>query len=349
MKGAEAMRVLLLGTFLPASLGSPAVSEGLGERLAAGGWTVYLHSRKTGRVARLRDTVAVAWRLRSDYSVALVDVFSGRAFALAEAACWSLRRARKPYVLALHGGSLPAFARRWPRRVRRLLDSAALVTMPSGYLTAELGPLTAPVRVMPNPISLAHYPFEVRATPRSRLIWLRAFHRIYGAKLACEVLARLRSDHPEARLVMIGHDKRDGSLEEVRDFVETAGLTDHVRLVGPVAKSDVPRWLSGSDIFLNTASVDHAPVSVLEAQACGLCVVSTDAGGLRQALTHGHDGLLAPAGDPDALAAGVRRILAEPGLGEGLSRHARERAAAHDWDLWLPRWRDLFREAAGRA
>src|SRR5262245_26547967 len=127
-------RVLILGSFVPWTAGSRAPSEDLGERLATDGWEVILRSRRRTGVARLLDLVTSAWRLRARYALALVDVHSGAAFRLAEAACWTLRRAKRPYVLLLHGGALPAFARRWPGRVRRLVESAALVTAPSRYL-----------------------------------------------------------------------------------------------------------------------------------------------------------------------------------------------------------------------
>jgi len=342
------MRILILGTFLSSAVGTRAVSEDLGERLAASGWSVTMRSRARARTARLLDTVVSAWRRRRDYSVGLVDVFSGRAFILAEAACWTLRRAKKPYILAVHGGALPAFARRWPRRVRRLVESAAVVVTPSRYLASELGPFRAPIHIVPNPISLERYPYRVRTAPRPCLIWLRSFHRVYDPVLACHVLARLSRDYPEARLVMIGPDKGDGTLKRVHGAIEALGLGGRVELPGPIAKSDVPRWLSGSDIFLNTTFIDNAPVSVLEAQACGLGVVSTNAGGLPHMLADGQDALLVPDRDPDALAAAVRRILTEPGLGERLSNGGRTRAANHDWELVLPMWRRLFHTLALR-
>jgi glycosyltransferase involved in cell wall biosynthesis len=341
-----AMRVLILGSFLPWSVGSRAVSEDLGERLAAEGWEVLMRSRRRRAAPRLLDSVASAWRLRSRYAVALVDVYSGRAFCLAEAACWALRRARKPYILALHGGGLPGFARRWPRRVRRLVESAALVTAPSGYLVEELRALHPRVHVVPNPIALARYPFRARAALRPRLVWLRAFHRVYDPVLACQALACLRVRFPGARLIMIGPDKRDGSLDETRRAVAALGLGGHVVLPGPVPKADVPRWLSPHDVLLNTARVDNAPVTLLEAQACGLCVVTTGAGGLRYVLTDGEDALVTPDRAPEGLAGAVERLLAEPELAERLSRSGRRRAERHDWSDLLPRWRTLFQTAA---
>ena len=67
----------------------------------------------------------------------------------------------------------------------------------------------------------------------------------------------------------------------------------------------VPSELNEFDIFLNTTFVDNTPVSVLEAMACGLCVVSTDVGGLSFLLEHEGDALLVPPDNPKAMAAAV--------------------------------------------
>ena len=70
--------------------------------------------------------------------LAHVDVYSGLAFVWAELVCWALRMLKKPYVLTLHGGNLPVFARRSDQRVRRLLQSSSAVTAPSRYLLEQM-------------------------------------------------------------------------------------------------------------------------------------------------------------------------------------------------------------------
>ena len=122
--------VLVIGNFLSAQ-GIYGVCEALAKRLTEAGHTVLRSSSRSNAAGRVVDMVRTAWRERRTYDVAQVDVFSGRAFLQAEAVCATLRLVNKPYVLTLHGGNLPVFARRWPRRVRNLLRSAAAVTVPS--------------------------------------------------------------------------------------------------------------------------------------------------------------------------------------------------------------------------
>jgi glycosyltransferase involved in cell wall biosynthesis len=100
--------------------------------------------------------------------------------------------------------------------------------------------------------------------------------------------------------------------------------------------------MSRGDIFLNTTNIDNTPVSVLEAMACGLCVVSTNVGGIPYLLEHEHDALLVPPNDPQAMATAVHRLLNEPDLAERLSRNARQKAAQCDWSIILPQWEALL-------
>jgi glycosyltransferase involved in cell wall biosynthesis len=336
-----ALSVLLVGNFLSEAGGNRGVCEELAIRLAAAGWHVTTTSRRAGKTARLLDMIGTAWRQRSGYAVAHVDVFSGPAFLWAEAVCGTLRIANKPYVLTLHGGNLPRFAMDHPARVRRLLQSAAAVTSPSRYLIDALSRFRPDIRFMPNGLDLSAYPRRVSAAS-PRLIWLRAFHRVYNPELAVRVLARLADRFPAARLTMIGPDKGDGALQHTERAARELGVFDRLDVRGQIPKSAVPDALAKADVFLNTTHIDNAPITVLEAMACGLCVVTTNVGGIPYLVTHERDGLLVAAGDAEAMADAVARVLADRALAERLSRNARLRAEEHDWAPIVAEWGALL-------
>jgi len=149
-------------------------------------------------------------------------------------------------------------------------------------------------------------------------------------------------DFPDVHLTMIGGDKGDGSLIHVRHIAEQKGLVRRMHLPGGVSKTELPRWFNTGDIFLNTTDVDNTPVTVLEAMACGLCVVSTNVGGLSYILEHEKDALLVSPNDPEEMSSAVRRILTEPGLAARLSNNARRKVTAFDWEMILPQWHELL-------
>lgn len=337
---------LILGPHLSGHGDSIKVCEELTQRLRGAGWPVWTASHRRGGLARTADAVAAVLRWRRRYEVAQVDVFSGRGFHWSEAVCWALEAVGKPYVLTLHGGGLPAFAQRRPERVARLLRRAQAVTAPSRYLQEAFGE-ARPIELIPNAIDLSRYRFQPRPNPAPQLIWLRAFHDLYNSVLAVETLAALKPDFPQTTLRMIGPDRGDGELARCRDRVERLSLGSAVAFDGPVPKPEAPRRLELGEIFLNTSTVDNTPVSVIEAMACGLPIVSTRVGGIPALLDDGEDALLTSA-DPREMAAAVRRLLTEPGLALRLSANARRKAEQMGWSTVLPRWQQLLEEVAGR-
>jgi glycosyltransferase involved in cell wall biosynthesis len=290
---------------------------------------------------RLLDMLLSAFRWRARYDVAYVEVYSGFAFIWAELASKLLFRLRKPVVLGLHGGRLPEFAIEHPRRVRSLLGAAHKVTAPSGFLGHGLQKYCKDINVIPNGIDISRYTFSLRKHTRPKLIWLRAFHEIYNPTMAVSVLAELSQDFPQVSLEMIGPDK-DGCLSAVEEMAEESGVAHRLSAPGRIEKKDVPRYLNESDIFLNTTNVDNTPVSVVEAMACGLCIVSTNVGGIPYLLEHNKTALLVAPNDPKAMSDAVSRLLTEPNLAEKLSRNARAHAEQFDWEVVLPQWTDIF-------
>ena len=338
-------RLLLVTVFRDAG-GSRSATEEVGRRLRPeGDGPIAVSSRRT-RLGRGADMVVTAWRRRRDFDVAIVDVFSGAAFLWAEAVCAVLRRLRKPHVVVLRGGGLPGFARSREGRIRRVLGGAAAAVAPSRYLQEAMKVYRPDIALIPNALELDAYPFRLREAARPRLVWLRTFHRLYDPVVAVDVVSLLAREFPDVSRLMVGRDKGDGSLQAAREQALRLGVDERVSFSDGVPKAAVPQWLSRGDIYLNTPAVDNTPVTVMEAMACGLAVVSTDVGGIPYLLDADENALLVPSHDPDAMAEAVARILREPGLARRLSRNARAKAEGFDWPAVLPQWEALIERAA---
>jgi len=339
--------VLVVGNYASAWGGAAGACESLAAQLRGQGWEVTATSRVRPRLRRLVDMVGTTWRRRASYRVASVDVYSGAAFVWVAVVCLVLILLRKPYVLALHGGGLPEFVSRRGRTVGFFARRSKAIVAQSGYLAACLPQHQDKISIIPNGLDVARYPFRLREAPKPLLIWVRSFHKIYNPALAIETLALLIGDFPGANLAMVGPDKGDGSLADTRAVASALGVAERVRFVGGVPKADIPAWLDEADILLNTTDFDNMPVSVEEAMACGLCVVSTEVGGLRYLLDDGENALLVPPRDATAMAESVRRILTEDGLAARLSTRARAKIEAFDWSTVILAWEKVLLTAAG--
>jgi glycosyltransferase involved in cell wall biosynthesis len=276
----------------------------------------------------------------------VVDLFSGPAFLWGEALSILLSRLGVPFVISLHGGALPEFAAERKARVRACLARAAAVTAPSPYLRETMRAYRWDIRLIPNPLELGSFPHRTREALKPELVWVRGFHQMYNPALAVQVVARLAAEFPEIRLTMVGGARGDNSLEETRRLAVAMGIPGRVAFTGPVPRHEVPAWISRADIFLNTTNVDNTPVSMLEAMACGLCVVTTDAGGIPYLVEDGRDAVVVPRNDADRMADAVRRLLRDSAAAGRISRHARMKAQQFDWAVVLPQWQELLQSVS---
>lgn len=336
--------VLMIGNHLPVSSGNINVWHYLADRLRQNHWEIITTSSQINKVLRLLDMLTTIWNRRKDYSLAQIDVFSGQAFIFAYLSGKLLSLIGKPFVLTLHGGGLPEFYQKHPKPIRHLFSSAAVIITPSGYLREAFRSIRADIRLIPNPIELTSARYRVRQTVKGNLIWVRAFHSVYNPQMAIRVLRTLVDNGIDAHLTMLGPNKGDGSLAETLQLAKNVNVNQFVLIVGGVPHEQIPEWLDRADIFINTTNYDTAPRSVLEAMANGLCVVSTNVGGIPYLLKDGVDCLLVSPDDHKAMAQAILRILMEPILAERLSTTARNSTMELDWSTILPQWERLFSE-----
>lgn len=332
-------RVGIVGPLLG---GNPGWTISPGEQLAPllsrAGYHVATTSKYPHPARRVFDTAATILRWGRDIDVLVVLVFSGRSFAIAELSARLGRLRRRPIVLALHGGNLPTFAVAHPRRVTRLLDQAEAVVTPSSFLEREFKARGYPVRVIPNVVDIKGYPFRQRKSASPRILWMRTFQDMYQPHLAIETLHLLRKTHPTATLTMAGQDR--GLLAETRARAEALRLADAVRFAGFLDTKDKQREFAANDIYLNTTKVDNAPVTLVEAGAFGVPIVTTSAGGIPDLVAEGETALFGSSASD--LAGCVARLVADPTLVQKLSLNGRKLAESHSESTVAPMWDNLL-------
>jgi glycosyltransferase involved in cell wall biosynthesis len=116
----------------------------------------------------------------------------------------------------------------------------------------------------------------------------------------------------------------DGELRaELEQQARELDLTDRVHFTGWIL--DVAAVYRDVDAVVLSSRNEGTPVALIEAAAAGRPVVATDVGGVRAVVDDGITGLLAPAGEPHALAQRVRAVVADPGLGSRMGRAGRRK------------------------
>jgi starch synthase len=185
---------------------------------------------------------------------------------------------------------------------------------------------------VPNPVDTQEWSSEGRAKARAKLgidpeTFLVVNHgRIdihrKGLDVALKAWARVAAEMPRARLTLIGSGQDDAAFERL---VDATPACDWLR--GYVtAPSMIREWLSAADVYLTLSRVEGMPVAPLEAMACGLPVVSSDAHGLADIFSGGEEcgGLLVGRERHEEAAEALRRLGGDPSLRLRLGTRARE-------------------------
>ena len=131
--------------------------------------------------------------------------------------------------------------------------------------------------------------------------------------------ARVHAAKPQARLVIVG----DGPLRDaLQARIDVAGLQAVAQLVGD--RDDVPRWLTGMQVFALPSRSEGYSIALLEACAAGLPIVATDVGGNREIVREGINGALIAPGDVEALVHALHARVADPELAQQQGQAGRE-------------------------
>ena len=159
-----------------------------------------------------------------------------------------------------------------------------------------------------------------------------------------DVLHRLRG-RVRARLVMVG-DGPDRSLAEW--LARRNGVAEDVLFVGKQPR--IIDYLSAADVLLLPSETESFGLAALEAMACEVPVVASDAGGLPEVVVDSTTGFLCPVGNVDAMAERAYQLLSDRDLHAEFARRGRDRAVEHfNADAVIPQYERYYEEVLARA
>ena len=288
-------------------------------------------------IARLPIYLLSVWHATSRVDVVHAFSASYTSFLLTCFPAWLISRwRRKRFVLNYHT------ARHWQkfatsRIVRFVLTRSHAIVVPSAYLAAKFEEVGFAVSVIPNIIG-EQFQYRPRINLQPRLICTRNLSPDYGIDVVINVFSIVQAHYPNAALYLIGEGPLRRTLEaRVRDL----GLSG-VEFCGRVPHDQMGEWYERADIFLNASVVDNAPLSILEAFACGLPVVTTAAGGIPLMVKREETAVVAPIGDARTLADHVLRLLHEPALAAKIACEASRWLEPHRWSSVREKWLEVY-------
>ena len=333
-------RILYIGNNLTNPTFTATYISFFSEVLKKEGYQVKTASGKDNKILRLIDMLNLIWNHRESADVVLIDTYGAQNFYYAYSAGKLCQQLNLPYIPILHGGNLPGRLETSKRKSNDLFGKAQVNIAPSHFLydifKAEG---FRNLKIIPNSIILANYPFKKREEFRPKLLWVRRFQERYNPMLSVKVYEQLLKKYPGAELCMVGPEK-DGSLAKCKDYAKEKNLP--IRFPGKLKKKEWAALAVDYDFFLNSTDIDNTPISVIEAMALGLPVISTDVDGMPYLIENGKDGILVPPKDEDKMLKALLDLIEDQDKSRRIAHAAYEKVKKFDWEVVKEQWEEIL-------
>lgn len=352
-------RIALVGPLPPPSGGMANQCEQLLRLLRAEGVSVELVRTNApyrpawiGRVpvlragARLLPFLVELWRSIGRAEVVHVFANSGWAWHLLALPAVVMARLRGTAVIVNYrGGLADEFLRTGPRHVKAWLARATLRVTPSAFLLRVFARHGLDAEVIPNIIDLSRFAIASHPVRRDapHLIVTRNLEPIYDIPTALRAFAQVRLRYPAARLTVAGSGPQRAALLQL---AAELGLGEAVHFSGRIDNAQIGALYASADCLLNPTTADNMPISILEALASGVPVVSTNAGGIPDLVQHGVTALLVPVGDHAAMALEALRVLGDDAVASALRRAGLAEVQRFAWPHVKRQWQSAYQRAS---
>ena len=332
-------KILYIGNALSAKGKSSTLIETLSEQLK-GTYSIKIASNKSNKVLRLIDMMRLVLGNSAKTDYVLIDTYSTTNFYYALIISQLCRLLNLKYINILHGGNLEKRLELNPKLSRLIFKNSYKLVAPSNFLKSifESYGYNEVIHI-PNNIEIDRYRFENRNINDIKLLWVRSFSSIYNPEQAILVLERLLKKNYNAELTMIGPEV-DGTLKKVKELAKNKNID--VNFTGRLSKTEWITLSKNFNVFINTTNFDNTPVSVIEAMALGLPVVSTNVGGMPYLISDNQDGLLVNPRDVEAMVNAILKIKNEDNLREEIIKNARSKVENFAWTKVKLKWEALL-------
>jgi len=247
-------------------------------------------------------------------------------------------------LLNYHSGEAEDHLQRWRRTAIPTIKLADIVIVPSDYLVRIFQEFGLKAYAIFNLIDTSKFRFRDRSVLRPVFLSNRNLEIHYGVDRVLRAFAIIQAKFPEATLEVVGDGSQRRSLENLARELGLRNTTFQGR-VDPNSITDV---YDAADIYLNASEIDNQPLSLLEAFACGLPIVTTDAGGIPDIVTHEVTGIVIPRGDYVQMAERAISLLNSPTRARQMVEHGRSECVKYSWEAVRSEWLGVYRKLGSR-
>lgn len=248
----------------------------------------------------------------------------------------------KKIVLNYHSGQAEDHLERWKRTAIPTIRLADITVVQSEYLVDVFARFGLTTHAIFNHVETDRFNFRERRPLRPLFLSNRNFEPLYNVGCVLRAFALVQQRFNEARMIVVGDGSQRAELEKLATDLNLR----HIEFTGLIAPEKMAGMYDAADIFLNGSEVDNMPLSLLEAFASGLPVVTTDAGGIPYMVANGETGFVVSKGDHEAMAERAIHLLSDNELAVKMANRAREECSRYSWAAVRNKWLKVYHELA---
>ena len=265
---------------------------------------------------------------------------------------------RLPYLVALRGSDVPGYNEKYSflyiflRPLVRLIWKYAAVVIPNSDGLRDLARVTAPkqlFKIIPNGVDTAQFFPDYTKRPDDEIIITPGASRITdrkGLRYLVEALEILLPKYPTLKLKIMG----DGSGRETLEaFVRKKKLEDTVIFIGRVPREATLQYYQEATFFVLPSLNEGMSNAMLEALACGLPIIATETGGVRELVEEGKNGFIVPLRSGAKIAEALETLLSQSDKIRTFGEESRQRAEESSWNTVALRFKKSLDESIGKS
>lgn len=280
------------------------------------------------------------------------------AFPLCIVAARAARNYGKPFMMGAQGtyGVLPLtrFPERW--LLKRCYRLARKIAVPSAFTRDQIlrhARAAYAIDVVHNGVDFERFqrpvdpaPLKARYGDGPFLLTVGGLKERKGQDLVIRALPMILQEFPSLTYLLVGKGEMESAL---RSLAEGLGVGGNVVFCGEQTGDDLLAHFRLADLYVHTPKVvnlnfEGFGIVYVEAGACGVPSIATDAGGIRDAVKDGETGVVVPDGDFEAVARSVVALLRDPARRARMGSAAKEYAQSHDWRYIVDRFVSYYHE-----
>lgn len=250
----------------------------------------------------------------------------------------------KKVILNYHTGEAEEHLRDWKFTAKPTMKWFDEILVPSQFLVEVFAKYGLTAKPIFNFVDTEKFKFRERKSLRPIFLSNRNFEDYYNVSCVITAFAEILKEFPEAELIVAGA----GSQEEKLKKLTVELQLKNVNFVGRMPNDQMPQLYDSADIYLNASTVDNMPLSIIEAFAAGIPIVSSNPGGIPYLIEHEKTGLLVAVNDFKSLATESVRLLKDKELAQKIINEAALESKKYAWEKVKKDWEEFYLKFANK-